>query len=138
MDSPASKKAQSSLQSVWSLARQTMQIPTSGPKRRAAATRSPSIVRARGVERCLTVKQVAALLGYSDKQLRRLCQQGKIRTVQASRHAQHRIPVSSLREFFEKNQLYWALSADREFEQTLLTACRGGDNDKTPAPKTNN
>lgn len=135
MDSPGSKKAQSSPQSIWNLARQTMQIPTSGPKRRAAAARSSSIVRARGVERCLTVKQVAALLGYSDKQLRRLCHQGKIRTIQASRRAQHRIPVSALREFFEKNQLYWALSADREFEQTLLAACRGGDTDETPASK---
>jgi hypothetical protein len=72
------------------------------------------------------------LLGYSTKQLRRLCQQGKIRTVQASRRAQHRIPVSALREFFEKNQSYWAVSSDREFERSLLAECRAGASAENP------
>ncbi|HTW88229.1 MAG TPA: helix-turn-helix domain-containing protein, partial [Candidatus Binataceae bacterium] len=75
------------------------------------------------IERCLTVKQVAGLLGYSTKQIRRLCRQGKIRTVQSSPRAQHRIPISALRDFFGKNQLHWEISADREFERALLSGC---------------
>ena len=63
------------------------------------------------------------MLGYSTKQLRRLCHQGKIRTVQASPRAQHRIPLSALREFFKKNQVYWSISSDREFERDLLADC---------------
>lgn len=124
MNSLASKSNPSDPQSIWTLARHSMRIAAPRAERPAAAVRSSSIIRAHGVERCLTVKQVAGLLGYSTKQLRRLCQQGKIRTVQASRRAQHRIPVSALREFFEKNQSYWALSSDREFERGLLAECR--------------
>lgn len=123
MDSPPPGKDPSQVLSVWSLARQSRRLPPSDAERRTAGTRSASIGRARGVDRCLTVKQVAALLGYSEKQIRRLCRQGKIRTVQASRRAQHRIPLSALREFFEKDQSYWALHSEREFERTLFRTC---------------
>ncbi len=120
----ASKQIQRDPQSIWGVARQTMRIAAPRASRPAAAARSYSAIRAPGVERCLTVKQVAGLLGYSTKQLRRLCRQGKIRTVQASRRAQHRIPISALREFFKKNQSYWTDCSDREFERHLLAECQ--------------
>ena len=120
MNSFDTRKNQSDLPSVWSVARRSMRITDPRATRPASAARSSSAIRAHGVERCLTIKQVAGLLGYSTKQLRRLCQQGKIRTVQASRRAQHRIPISALREFFAKDQSYWATSSNREFERRLL------------------
>ena len=131
MNTLASKKNHNDTQSIWTLARQGMRAAAPPAKRPAAAGRSSSVARAHGLERCLTVKQVAGLLGYSTKQLRRLCQQGKIRTVQASRRAQYRIPVSALREFFNQNQSYWALASDHEFERSLLAECRAAEGGET-------
>jgi excisionase family DNA binding protein len=132
MDSPVSKTKPVVPQSVWNVARQTMRLAAPQAKRPAAVARSSSTIRAPGVERCLTIKQVAGLLGYSTKQLRRLCHQGKIRTVQASRRAQHRIPLSALREFFKRNQLYRSISSVREFERDLLADCASDTDTENP------
>lgn len=78
--------------------------------------------RRRGIERCLNVKQVAAILGYSEKQVRRLCRDGTIRTLRSSARAQNRIPLSALRELFERDQSYWCARSEFESERMLAEA----------------
>ncbi len=123
-----SKLPESREKSVWQVFRQGERRGDQGAMRRAGGSRSSSTtIRARGIERCYTVRQVAALLGYSEKTLRRLCHQGKIRTVQSSPRAQHRIPLSAVQEFFERSQYYWAFRSQAEFEQAVLDAYRSSE-----------
>jgi helix-turn-helix protein len=89
---------------------------------RDGAARLFSTPRRRGIERCLKVKQVAAILGYSVKQVRRLCREGTIRTLRSSARAQNRIPLSALRELFERDQSYWSSRSEFESERILAEA----------------
>lgn len=110
--------------------------PAKRPERRpsdhGAAARWSLAHPGRGVERCLSVKQVAVLLGYSAKQVRRLCRQGTIRTVHYSARAQYRIPLSALREFLSRDQSYWATRSKADFDRELAVAC-----DPAESPKRN-
>jgi len=54
--------------------------------------------------------------------MRRLCEQGKIRTIQASKGAHHRIPLGALKVFLQQSQSYWAARSDLEFERTVIEA----------------
>jgi excisionase family DNA binding protein len=90
--------------------------------RNGAAAKS-SAPRRPKIDRYFTIRQVAEFLSYSPKQIRRLCEQGKIRTIQASPRAHHRIALSALREFLNQDQSYWADQSDREFQRELLASC---------------
>jgi excisionase family DNA binding protein len=92
--------------------------------------------RLRGIDHCLTVREVAAILGYSEKHVQRMCRMGTIRTVRSSPRAQNRIPLSALRDFFERDQSYWAFRAEFETEQNLAQTLLPDQGTKPDEPET--
>jgi excisionase family DNA binding protein len=118
-DSPGSAKE--ILPSVMSLVPQDKTERPRQTTRRVGEKRS---LRHRPpLDRCFTIREVAEFLAYSEKQIRRLCEQGKIRAIKASKHGHYRIPLRAVRLFLKRSHSYWATRSELEFERAVLDSC---------------